>query len=137
MSERCWERSLTLGKRWTYGELALGIAAHDAYHTGQIQLLKRLWQERALLGRGGSAWLTSSGKPGPTTWTWSPRLFDAYRQFYEQPPDLALARAFIGGRLERGESIVFLAERAADRSASGNSIRCFRRPLPGHAACGC
>src|SRR4051812_24127155 len=28
------------GKRWTYGELALGIAAHDAYHTGQIQLLK-------------------------------------------------------------------------------------------------
>lgn len=40
------------GKRWTYGELLLGIAAHDAYHTGQIQLLKRLWQERALLGRG-------------------------------------------------------------------------------------
>jgi hypothetical protein len=39
------------GKRWTYGELVLGIAAHDAYHTGQIQLLKRLWQERALLGR--------------------------------------------------------------------------------------
>jgi DinB family protein len=41
------------GRRWTYGELVLGIAAHDAYHTGQIQLLKRLWQERALLGRGG------------------------------------------------------------------------------------
>jgi hypothetical protein len=39
------------GKRWTFGELILGIAAHDAYHTGQIQLLKRLWQERALLGR--------------------------------------------------------------------------------------
>ncbi len=35
------------GKRWTHGELILGIAAHDAYHTGQIQLLKRLWQERA------------------------------------------------------------------------------------------
>jgi len=42
------------GKRWTYGELALGIAAHDAYHTGQIQLLKRLWQERAQLGRGAA-----------------------------------------------------------------------------------
>lgn len=41
------------GRRWTYGELVLGVAAHDAYHTGQIQLLKRLWQERALLGRGG------------------------------------------------------------------------------------
>jgi hypothetical protein len=39
------------GKRWTFGELILGIAAHDAYHTGQIQLLKRLWQERTLLGR--------------------------------------------------------------------------------------
>jgi uncharacterized damage-inducible protein DinB len=38
-------------RRWTYGELVLGIAAHDIYHTGQIQLLKRLWQERALLGR--------------------------------------------------------------------------------------
>jgi uncharacterized damage-inducible protein DinB len=37
------------GRRWTYGELVLGIAAHDAYHTGQIQLLKRLWQERSLL----------------------------------------------------------------------------------------
>lgn len=42
------------GRRWTYGELVLGIAAHDAYHTGQVQLLKRLWQERAGLGRGGA-----------------------------------------------------------------------------------
>lgn len=42
------------GKRWTYGEIVLGIAAHDAYHTGQIQLLKRLWQERAALNRGRS-----------------------------------------------------------------------------------
>ena len=42
------------GKRWTYGEIMLGIAAHDAYHTGQIQLLKRLWQERATLDRGRS-----------------------------------------------------------------------------------
>jgi uncharacterized damage-inducible protein DinB len=41
------------GRKWTYGELLLGIAAHDAYHTGQIQLLKRLWQERARLGRRG------------------------------------------------------------------------------------
>ena len=27
---------------WTYGEEIHGIAAHDLYHTGQIQLLKRL-----------------------------------------------------------------------------------------------
>jgi uncharacterized damage-inducible protein DinB len=33
-------------RRWTYGELIVGIAMHDAYHTGQIQLVKRLWQER-------------------------------------------------------------------------------------------
>jgi uncharacterized damage-inducible protein DinB len=35
-----------MSKRWTYGELIMGIALHDAYHTGQIQLMKRLWQER-------------------------------------------------------------------------------------------
>lgn len=33
-------------RRWTYGELIIGIAMHDAYHAGQIQLVKRLWQER-------------------------------------------------------------------------------------------
>jgi GNAT superfamily N-acetyltransferase len=38
-------------------------------------------------------------------------LFDAYRQFYEQPSDPALARAFIGERLAHGESVIFLAER--------------------------
>ena len=38
-------------------------------------------------------------------------LFDAYRQFYEQPPDSGLALGFIRARLERGESVVFLAER--------------------------
>jgi DinB superfamily len=32
------------GKRWSYGELIIGALAHDAYHTGQIQLLKRLWR---------------------------------------------------------------------------------------------
>jgi ribosomal protein S18 acetylase RimI-like enzyme len=36
-------------------------------------------------------------------------LYDAYRQFYTQPPDLAAARAFIGERIRRGESTVFLA----------------------------
>jgi uncharacterized damage-inducible protein DinB len=34
------------GRRWTYGQLLLGIAAHDAYHTGQIQLMKKLWADR-------------------------------------------------------------------------------------------
>jgi len=37
-------------------------------------------------------------------------LFDAYRQFYDRPSDLALCRDFLSRRLERGESVVFLAE---------------------------
>jgi ribosomal protein S18 acetylase RimI-like enzyme len=36
-------------------------------------------------------------------------LFDAYRQFYEQTPDLAAARSFIQNRLQNGESVVLLA----------------------------
>jgi GNAT superfamily N-acetyltransferase len=38
-------------------------------------------------------------------------LFDAYRQFYEQRPDLALAWEFLHERLERDESVIFLALR--------------------------
>ena len=38
-------------RRWTYGDLVSGIAVHDAYHTGQIQLMKRLYRERRSLGR--------------------------------------------------------------------------------------
>jgi ribosomal protein S18 acetylase RimI-like enzyme len=37
-------------------------------------------------------------------------LFDAYRRFYEQPGDIALASAFLNERLERGESVIFVAE---------------------------
>jgi hypothetical protein len=33
-------------RKWTYGEMIIGILAHDAYHTGQIQLVKRLWREQ-------------------------------------------------------------------------------------------
>jgi hypothetical protein len=33
-------------KHWTWGDLLMGIAMHDAYHAGQIQLLKRLWGNR-------------------------------------------------------------------------------------------
>jgi uncharacterized damage-inducible protein DinB len=35
------------GRRWTVGELIVGIAQHDAYHVGQIQMLKRLWEARS------------------------------------------------------------------------------------------
>ena len=36
-------------------------------------------------------------------------LFDAYRQFYKQPPDPELARAFLSERLRFDQSVVFLA----------------------------
>ena len=36
-------------------------------------------------------------------------LFDAYRQFYEKASDLALAKSFIGDRLQSNESVVLLA----------------------------
>ncbi|MSR01511.1 MAG: DinB family protein [Gemmatimonadetes bacterium] len=35
-----------VGKRWPFGQMLIGVAMHDAYHTGQIQLLKRLWDSR-------------------------------------------------------------------------------------------
>jgi ribosomal protein S18 acetylase RimI-like enzyme len=37
-------------------------------------------------------------------------LFDAYRQFYQQPGDLPRARGFLRERLERDESRVLIAE---------------------------
>ncbi len=44
-------------------------------------------------------------------------LFDAYRQFYGQAPDLQRARDWLRQRLQRDESVVFVAER--DRTAIG------------------
>jgi ribosomal protein S18 acetylase RimI-like enzyme len=39
-------------------------------------------------------------------------LFDAYRQFYEMPVDLALARRYLDERFRRGESVILVAEDA-------------------------
>jgi len=36
-------------------------------------------------------------------------LFDGYRQFYRQVPDLPKARSFLSERLTRGDSVVLLA----------------------------
>ncbi|CAM4349796.1 toxin-antitoxin system, toxin component, GNAT family [Paenibacillus sp. oral taxon 786 str. D14] len=46
------------------------------------------------------------------------RLFDEYRQFYEQASDLEGARSFLAERVSRRESVVFLAI----DSVSGNAI---------------
>ena len=37
-------------------------------------------------------------------------LFDTYRQFYQQAPDLVNAQNFITARLNKQESIIFIAE---------------------------
>lgn len=37
-------------------------------------------------------------------------LFDAYRQFYEQESDVALAKNFISARLNNKDSVIFVAE---------------------------
>lgn len=34
------------GSQHTTAHLLYGVASHDVYHTGQIQLLKRLWKDR-------------------------------------------------------------------------------------------
>lgn len=45
-------------------------------------------------------------------------LFDGYRQFYGQRSDLAAARAFLRDRLERDESVIYVAY-ADPREAAG------------------
>ena len=37
------------------------------------------------------------------------RLFDAYRQFYQQAPDIGLATQFISARLNQQDSVIFVA----------------------------
>jgi ribosomal protein S18 acetylase RimI-like enzyme len=46
-------------------------------------------------------------------------LFDGYRVFYKQRSDAALARAFIEERLQRGESVIFIARDGANGDALG------------------
>ncbi len=40
------------------------------------------------------------------------QLFDAYRQFYQYPPDLALASSYIAERIEKAETVILLAQDA-------------------------
>jgi ribosomal protein S18 acetylase RimI-like enzyme len=43
------------------------------------------------------------------------QLFDAYRQFYKQAPDLALATRFINERIKKQESVIFVAENTDEK----------------------
>ena len=42
-------------------------------------------------------------------------LFDAYRQFYQQAPNLTLAKTYIAARIESQESVIFVAENNAQK----------------------
>ncbi|WP_269532012.1 GNAT family N-acetyltransferase [Chitinimonas sp. BJYL2] len=52
------------------------------------------------------------------------KLFDAYRQFYDQPSDLTACRTWLHMRLSSGQSRVFLAE-------SGGEVLGFMQMYPG------
>lgn len=54
-------------------------------------------------------------------------LFDAYRQFYEQPADAALALQFIGARMRNRESVILVAQMAG----SENTLVGFCQLYPG------
>lgn len=41
-------------------------------------------------------------------------VFDRYRQFQGQPPDLAAGRAFLQERFNHGDSVIFLAQQAGE-----------------------
>ena len=52
-------------------------------------------------------------------------LFDAYRVFYGRDPDLESSRAFIRARLERGDSVIFLARDADGALGFTQLYPCF------------
>ncbi len=56
------------------------------------------------------------------------QLFDAYRVFYRQASDPAKAHAFLHERLERGESVIFLA-----RDPGGQALG-FTQLYPGFSS---
>lgn len=50
------------------------------------------------------------------------RLFDLYRQFYECPPDLDVAVAYIGDRIANDESFVWVA---LDGATARGFVQCY------------
>ena len=60
-------------------------------------------------------------------------LFDRYRIFYQQPSDPALAQRFIGERLQRDESVIFLAEAGGKVAFGHRHAHRHRHTLPQRA----
>lgn len=57
-------------------------------------------------------------------------LFDAYRQFYDQAPDLTVSRAFLADRFQHRESLVLVAE------TSTGELLGFSQLYPGFSSVG-
>lgn len=56
-------------------------------------------------------------------------LFDDYRVFYEQPTDLSRARAFVGERLDAGDTVLLVAD-------EGGSLVGFTHLFPSFTSVG-
>lgn len=50
------------------------------------------------------------------------RLFDLYRQFYECPPDLGVARSYIADRMAADESLIWIA---LDGDRGRGMVQCY------------
>ena len=48
-------------------------------------------------------------------------LFNAYREFYEETSDISLARRFLKDRLNKKDSIIFVAESAVDENRANTN----------------
>ena len=57
------------------------------------------------------------------------RLFDAYRVFYEQPSDTSAARAFLEERMNKNDSVIYMAVGQSDGKALG-----FTQLYPSHSS---
>ncbi|SFU63099.1 Ribosomal protein S18 acetylase RimI [Polaromonas sp. YR568] len=57
-------------------------------------------------------------------------LFDAYRQFYEQPADAALALQFIGERMRNRESVILVAQAMQQVTGAEGSLVGFCQLYP-------
>ncbi len=55
------------------------------------------------------------------------RLFDQYRAFYEQKPDINKSVEFLSSRLEKNDSIIFVARENAEILGFTNSTLAFHR----------
>jgi GNAT superfamily N-acetyltransferase len=61
-------------------------------------------------------------------------LFDAYRQFYKQPSDIASARNFLSQRLQEKNSVIFLALLHEEGTSSEVQVVGFAQLYPTFAS---